>query len=83
MLPSIVARANSGELITAATRAFGLVVLDRGLEGKHRSFHSIEAYVATLEKLNSVMQSPESFFRIETAATIACLAMVEVRTHSP
>ena len=83
MLPSIVAQAHSGELIAAATKAFGLIVLDRGPEGKHESFHGIEAYVATLQKLSSALRSPESFFRIETAAAIGCLAMVEVRTHSP
>jgi hypothetical protein len=82
MLPSIVARARSGDLITAATRAFGTILLDRGPEGKHKSFHSIEAYVATLQKLKSALHSSESFFRIETAAAIVCLAMVEVRTHN-
>ncbi|KAG4443492.1 hypothetical protein IFR05_001062 [Cadophora sp. M221] len=78
MLPSIVARANHGDLISAATRAFGLVVLDRGPEGKHKNFHSVNAYVATLEMLSYAIQSPQKFFRIETAATIVCLAMVEL-----
>jgi hypothetical protein len=82
MLPSIVARVRSGELITAAIRAFGTIILDRGPEGKHRSFHSIEAYVAALQKLKYALQSSESYFKIETAAAIVCLAMVEVRTHS-
>ncbi|ESZ95785.1 hypothetical protein SBOR_3802 [Sclerotinia borealis F-4128] len=78
MLPSIVARAHSGELITAATRAFGTIILDRGPEGKHKIFHAIEEYVATLQKLNIALQSSESFFKIETAAAILCLAMVEL-----
>ncbi|KAH9208656.1 hypothetical protein DL95DRAFT_311499, partial [Leptodontidium sp. 2 PMI_412] len=78
MLPSIVARANSGELITAAVRAFGLTLLDRGPEGKSKNFRGLEAYVATLEKLSSTLQSPENCFRIETAAAVVCLAMVEL-----
>lgn len=83
MLPSIIAGAHSKELIRTAVRAFGMILLDRGLEGKHESFHSIEAYVTTLQHLNSALQTRESFFRIETAAAIACLAMVEVCTHRP
>lgn len=81
MLPSMIARPHSGELIAAATKAFGLIILDRGPEGKHESFHSIEAYVATLQKLTSTLVAPESFFIIETAAAIVCLAMVEVRAN--
>ncbi|PVH73551.1 hypothetical protein DL98DRAFT_607025 [Cadophora sp. DSE1049] len=83
MLPSIVSRAEPGELITAAARAFALVILDRGPEGKHKNFHSVRAYVATLEKLSSAMRSPENFFRIETAAAIVCLATVEFMLPEP
>ncbi|KFY50094.1 hypothetical protein V495_00349 [Pseudogymnoascus sp. VKM F-4514 (FW-929)] len=48
MLPSIVARANSGELITAAARAFGLVVLDRGPEGKYKNFTALMQTAAAI-----------------------------------
>ena len=79
----MISRAAPDQLITFATRAFGLAVLDRGPEGKTKKYHSVKAYVSTLEKLRSVMRSPGNFFRVETAAAIVCLAMVEVCTPTP
>lgn len=79
----MISRAAPDQLITFATRAFGLAVLDRGPEGRFQNFHSVKAYVSTLEKLRSVMRSPGNFFRVETAAAIVCLAMVEVCTPTP
>ncbi|KAH7345807.1 hypothetical protein BKA66DRAFT_434053 [Pyrenochaeta sp. MPI-SDFR-AT-0127] len=78
ILPSLVARAGSRELISSATRAFGTIILDRSHQGKSTSFQCREAYIATLQQLKHDLLSPKSFFRIETAAAIVCLAMVEL-----
>lgn len=83
VLPSLVARAHPGELITVATKAFGMAILainSRTIDG---SFDSIEAYSISLQKLKGALYSRESFFSIETAAAIVCLAMVEVRKDFP
>ncbi|KAH7394696.1 hypothetical protein BKA66DRAFT_455546 [Pyrenochaeta sp. MPI-SDFR-AT-0127] len=78
VLPSLVARAGSRELISSATKAFGTIILDRSHQGKNTSFQCREAYIATLQQLKNDLLSPKNFFRIETAAAIVCLAMVEL-----
>ncbi|KAH7083513.1 hypothetical protein BKA63DRAFT_530273 [Paraphoma chrysanthemicola] len=78
LLPSLVARAGSRELISSATKAFGTIILDRSHQGKSTSFQSREAYIATLQQLKHDLLLPKRVFRIETAAAIVCLAMAEL-----
>ncbi|KAF2846697.1 hypothetical protein T440DRAFT_501575, partial [Plenodomus tracheiphilus IPT5] len=78
ILPSLVARASSGELITSATKAFATSILDRSAQAKSKSFQSLEAYNTTVQRLNKELLSAKGFFSVQTAASIVCLAMVEL-----
>ncbi|PSN68580.1 hypothetical protein BS50DRAFT_663178 [Corynespora cassiicola Philippines] len=77
LVPRLVARANSGELICLAAKAFGAAILDRN-QGGTSAFRSKETYVAALRKLNGTLLARKSPFSLETAASIACLAMAEL-----
>lgn len=83
ILPSLVAKAQPGELISLATRAFGAAILDKSQTGKSIGFRSSEAYIATLHELKKAVLSLESCLRVETAAAIACLAMAELLLPTP
>ncbi|KAH7118020.1 hypothetical protein B0J11DRAFT_537302 [Dendryphion nanum] len=78
ILPSLVAQAQPGGLISLATRAFGTAILDRSHEGKSKGFRSSEAYIATLHELKKALLTWKSSLSIETAAAIVCLAMAEL-----
>lgn len=78
ILPSLVAGAPPGTLISLATRAFGAAILDVSDLGKSNQFRSNEAYLATLQELKNNILLSKNCLRIETAAAIACLAMTEL-----
>ncbi|CBY02475.1 predicted protein [Plenodomus lingam JN3] len=80
ILPGLVARVGSGsrKLLYLATQAFAASILDSSTQAKSKSFHSQEAYHNTLQRLNKELVSMKSFFSVETAAAIVCLAMVEL-----
>ena len=69
---------HSGVLISAAVKAFGTAILDRGPDGRRMNFRSLEAYHSTLQRLRHVLVASNMSFDVKTAASIACLAMVEV-----
>lgn len=70
--------AHAEGLISCATKALGMVIYDRSPLGRSKNYKSIEAYTDSLEQLKRALTSSEGF-NVETAAAIACLAMVEVR----
>lgn len=78
VLPRLAAGVRSGALISTAVKALGTAILDRGPEGTRLDFRSLEAYTSTLKRLHHDLITPGVFFKVETAASIACLAMVEV-----
>lgn len=80
ILPGLVARVGSGskKLLSLATQAFATSILDSSAQAKSKSFQSQEAYHNTLQRLNKELLSSKSFFSVETAAAIVCLAMVEL-----
>lgn len=80
VLPRLADEMCSEALIFAAVKAFGTAILDRGPDGKRMNFRSLEAYNSTLQWLQQDLVAPKVSFDIKTAASIACLAMVEVST---
>lgn len=78
VLPRLADEMRSEALIFAAVKAFGTAILDRGPDGKRMNFRSLEAYNSTLQWLQKDLVAPKVSFDIKTAASIACLAMVEV-----
>lgn len=80
VLPRLADEMHSEALIFAAVKAFGTAILDRGPDGKRMNFRSLEAYNSTLQHLQHDLVASKMSFDIKTAASIACLAMVEVST---
>lgn len=78
VLPRLADEMHSEALIFAAVKAFGTAILDRGPDGKRMNFRSLEAYSSTLQQLQHDLVASKMSFDIKTAASIACLAMVEV-----
>lgn len=78
VLPRLADEMHSEALIFAAVKAFGTAILDRGPDGKRMNFRSLEAYSSTLQHLQHDLVASKMSFDIKTAASIACLAMVEV-----
>lgn len=78
VLPRLADEMRSEALIFAAVKAFGTAILDRGPQGKRMNFRSLEAYNLTLQWLQHDLVAPKVSFDVKTAASIACLAMVEV-----
>lgn len=78
VLPRLAHEMGSEALIFAAVKAFGTAILDRGPHGKHMNFRSLEAYNSTLQRLQHDLVASKVTFDVKTAASIACLAMVEV-----
>lgn len=80
MLPRLANDMPSGSLISAAVKAFGTAILDRGPHGRRIKFRSLEAYNSTLQRLRHtlVAQNLQVSFDVKTAAAMACLAMTEV-----
>lgn len=78
VLPRLAHGMRSGALLSAAVKAFGTAILDRGPEGRRLNFRSLEAYNSTLQQLQQDLAAPNVSFNVKTAASIACLAMVEV-----
>lgn len=78
VLPRLADEMRSEALIFAAVKAFGTAILDRGPDGKRMNFRSLEAYNSTLQWLRHDLVASKLFFDVKTAASIACLAMVEV-----
>lgn len=82
VLPRLADEMRSDALIFAAVKAFGTAILDRGPDGKRMNFRSLEAYHSTLQWLRHDLVASKVSFDIKTAASIACLAMVEVSAGS-
>lgn len=82
VLPRLANEMCSDALIFAAVKAFGTAILDRGPDGKRMNFRSLEAYHSTLQQLQHDLVASKMSFDIKTAASIACLAMVEVSAGS-
>jgi hypothetical protein len=78
ILPNLMTLARSGELISSATKALGMVIYYRGPLGSVKNLRSLEAYNESLQQLKRALMSSKGF-KVETAVAIACLAMVEVR----
>ncbi|KAH7014067.1 hypothetical protein B0J12DRAFT_611347 [Macrophomina phaseolina] len=78
VLPRLAASATPRTLIFSAVKAFGTAILARGPHGTHIDYQSIKAYNTALRQLNNFLLAPKEFFHLETAASIACLAMVEL-----
>lgn len=78
VLPRLVADMPSESLISAAVKAFGTAILERGPGGRRMNFRSLEAYNSALQLLRNDLVASNVSFDVKTAASIACLAMVEV-----
>lgn len=78
VLPRLADEMPSGSLISAAVKAFATAILDRGPDGRRLNFRSLEAYQSTLQRLRHDLVVSSMSFDVRTAASIACLAMVEV-----
>lgn len=78
VLPRLADEMPSGSLISAAVKAFATAILDRGPDGRRMNFRSLEAYHSTLQRLRRDLVVSSMSFDVRTAASIACLAMVEV-----
>lgn len=78
VLPRLADEMRSEALIFAAVKAFGTAILDLGPDGRRMNFRSLEAYNSTLQRLRHDLVASNVSFDVKTAASIACLAMVEV-----
>lgn len=82
VLPRLAVRATPQALIFSAVKAFGTAILATGPHAKYVDYQCIGAYHTALRQLKNFLLAPKEFFHLETAASIACLAMVEVNAHS-